>query len=64
MQIEECKVVNVNLSTRTIRVERVECNNLVSGEIPLFKGMDIPSIDEFVVCIFSSGKGFLLGELE
>lgn len=64
MRVEECKVVQVNNGTGTIRVQRLERDNLMSGEIQVFKGVEIPQIDTHVVCVFGNGKGFLLGELE
>lgn len=62
--IEECKVVNANTATRKIRVERTEHENMVSGEIPIFKGMQVPRVNAFVLCIFSDDNGYVLGELD
>ncbi|MGC7929815.1 hypothetical protein ACP3VS_14435 [Lysinibacillus sp. VIII_CA] len=62
--LEECQVVNVDPSARTIRVKRLESNDMVSGEIQVFKGTMLPEIDATVVCSFSNGKSYMLGELE
>ncbi|MBG9692708.1 hypothetical protein ABD91_18190 [Lysinibacillus sphaericus] len=62
--LEECQVVNVDPVARTIRVKRLESNDMVSGEIQVFKHTTLPEIDAFVVCSFSGGKSYMLGELE
>ncbi|WP_036217013.1 hypothetical protein [Lysinibacillus sphaericus] len=62
--LEECQVVNVDPAARTIRVKRLESNDMVSGEIQVFKGAMLPEIDATVVCSFSNGKSYMLGELE
>jgi len=56
--------VNVDAAARTIRVKRLESNDMVSGEIQVFKGAMLPEIDATVVCSFSNGKSYMLGELE
>ncbi|MFI2133026.1 hypothetical protein ACH434_23705 [Lysinibacillus fusiformis] len=62
--LEECQVVNVDAAARTIRVKRLESNDMVSGEIQVFKGVVLPEIDATVVCSFANGKSYMLGELE
>lgn len=62
--MEECQVVNRNIVARTIRVKRLESNSMISAEIPVFKGIAIPEIDSHVVCMFTNGKGYMIGELE
>ncbi|MCG7435572.1 hypothetical protein [Lysinibacillus fusiformis] len=62
--LEECQVVNVDAAERTIRVKRLESNDMVSGEIQVFKGTMLPEIDATVVCSFSNGKSYMLGEIE
>lgn len=62
--LEECQVVNVDAAAGTIRVKRLESNDMVSGEIQVFKGTMLPEIDATVVCSFSNGKSYMLGELE
>lgn len=62
--LEECQVVNVNVATRTIRVKRIESNDIVSAEFAVFKGQALPEVNAFVVCSFSKGKSYLIGELE
>ena len=50
--VEECKVVVVNSGKRTIRVERIERDGLISAEIPVFKGVSLPQVNAYVTCIF------------
>lgn len=61
---EECKVVIVDSGKRTIRVERTNFGGMVSAEIPIFKGVDMPQVGSFVVCIFNGSSGYVIGELE
>lgn len=62
--MEECKVVQSNSSTRTIRVQRLERDDAISIEIKVFKGVPVPAVNSYVVCSFSKGKGILIGEWE
>ena len=62
--VEECKVVVSNAGKRTIRVERPAQGGMLSAEIPIFKGVDLPQVGSFVVCIFNGSSGYVIGELE
>ncbi|MGE8036830.1 hypothetical protein [Lysinibacillus sp. NPDC093692] len=62
--MEECQVVSVDEATRNIRVKRLESNDMVSREIQVFKGNELPEVDAHVVCSFTNGKGYMIGEIE
>ncbi|WP_433595125.1 hypothetical protein [Lysinibacillus xylanilyticus] len=62
--IEECQVVSVDEATRTIRVSRLESNDMVSGEIQVFKGTTLPKVNAYVACSFGNGKSYMIGEIE